>query len=331
MLKLAGRGMAGLALALLVTIAFGGLMSAASQPPLRGHMIDVGGRSLHMVCAGPEAGRPVVVLEAGAFGLSADWGAVQAGLAAHRIRSCAYDRAGLGRSDPGPRPRDGLAVVGDFERMLAASGEPGPYIYVGHSMAGLYARLFAGRNPDKVAGLVLIDAATPEAAELEAARRWIGGFATISRVAGWGASAGLFKPVSPWMGDRIGLPPEAARDKRRAFASGIHNRWAADEVGQWMAASRQAAELPGYDPAWPVAVVTAGPVAGREAWKAVQTAPARASRHPYIAHVAGAGHATLLGGDHADEIVKAVLFVRDAAQAMDKGKASSREDDDSGA
>ncbi|MDP1738378.1 MAG: hypothetical protein Q8L23_13180 [Caulobacter sp.] len=42
---------------------------------------------------------------------------------------------------------------------------------------------------------------------------------------------------------------------------------------------------------------------------------ARASRYPYIAHVDGAGHATLLGAGHADEIVKAILFVRTAATA----------------
>jgi pimeloyl-ACP methyl ester carboxylesterase len=315
MLKLIGQGAASLVLAMLVLIALGGLMSAASQTPLRGRMIDIGGRSLHLVCAGPAGSGPVVVFEAGAFGLSADWGAVQARLAAQGVRSCAYDRAGLGRSDPGPGPRDGLAIAGDFEKLLAASGEPGPCIFVGHSMAGLYGRLFAGRNPDKVAGLVLVDAATPEAADLPQARKWIGRFAGASRLAGWGAATGLYIPLSPWMGDRIGLPLEAARDKRRAFASARHNRWSAEEVAQWLAASKQAAALPGYDPAWPVAVVTAGPEAGREAWKRVQTAPARASRYPWIAHVDGAGHATLLGAGHADEIVKAILFVRAAATA----------------
>lgn len=315
MITFAGRGLAGLTLALLVVIALGGLMSAASQTPPRGRMIDIGGRSLHLVCAGPTDAGPVVVLEAGAFGLSADWGAVQAKLAARGVRSCAYDRAGLGQSDAGPRPRDGLAVAADFEKMLAASGERGPYIYVGHSMAGLYARLFAGRNPDRVAGLVLVDAATPEAADMPIAVKWIGRFATASRVAGWGASVGLFKPLAPWLGDGIGLPANAAVDKRRAFGSGPHNRWAAEEVAQWLAASKQAAAVPAHDPDWPVAVVTAGPSAGREAWRAVQTAPARASKRPYIANVDAAGHATLLGEGFADEIVKAVLFVRDAAQS----------------
>lgn len=315
MLKLVLRGAAGLALVLVSFIAIGGLMSAASQTPLRGRMIDVGGRALHMVCAGPEKAGPVVVFEAGAFGLSADWGAVQARLATQGVRSCAYDRAGLGRSAPGPMPRDGLAVTTDFERMLAASGEPGPYIYVGHSMAGLYARLFAGRNPDKVAGVVLVDAAPPEAARIPMAAKWIGRFGTASQAAGLGASIGLFKPLAPWMGDRIGLPPEAAKDKRRAFASGAHNRWAAREVVQWMAASEQAAALPAYDPALPVAVVTAGPANGRSEWKVMQAAAAKASTRGYVRNVDAAGHATLLGEGFADEIVKAVLFVRDASTA----------------
>ena len=69
----------------------------------------------------------------------------------------AYDRAGLGLSDPGPSPRDGLAIAYDLERLLAEAGEAGPYLLVGHSMAGLHTRLFAGRNP----GLLPADAFGP--------------------------------------------------------------------------------------------------------------------------------------------------------------------------
>jgi pimeloyl-ACP methyl ester carboxylesterase len=122
------------------------------------------GRDLRLVCEGAKSDRPVVWLEAGAFGFAADWGATQEALTAAGWRSCAYDRAGMGYSPPGPAPRDGLAIVSDFEKLVAASGEPGPYILVGHSMAGLRLREYAGRNPSKIAGLVLVDAATPDAA-----------------------------------------------------------------------------------------------------------------------------------------------------------------------
>ena len=102
---------------------------------------------MHLICEGPKGAGPTVLFEAGAFGFSADWGVVQEQLAAQGLRACAYDRAGMGLSDPGPQPRDGLAVVGDLERLLAAAHEKGPFILVGHSMAGLYLRLFANRNP----------------------------------------------------------------------------------------------------------------------------------------------------------------------------------------
>lgn len=289
-------------------------MSAASQPPHRGAMVDIGGRALHLVCAGPAGGSPTVILESGAFGISADWGAVQDRLAAQGVRSCAYDRAGLGRSDPGPRPRDGMAVVADLEGLLARAGEPGPYILVGHSMAGLYVRLFAARNPGEVAGVVLVDAATAEATDHPLVRRWVAGFAGASRWAGRAASIGLFKPLGPVMGDRIGLPPPAAAEKRRAFASGAHNRWAAEEVALWPQAAGQAAAAGAYDPAWPVAVVTAGPARGRmKEWKQMQAGPARASARGHVENVEAAGHATVLGVDHADAIVRAIDFVRGKA------------------
>ena len=78
-------------------------------------MVDIGGRSLRIVCEVPRDGRfPTAILESGAFGFSADWAEVQTVLAARGIRSWAYDRAGLGHSDPGPSPRDGAAAPGGY-------------------------------------------------------------------------------------------------------------------------------------------------------------------------------------------------------------------------
>jgi pimeloyl-ACP methyl ester carboxylesterase len=288
-------------------------MSASKAPPLRGRMVDIGGRSLHIVCKGPEHAGPAVLFEAGAFGFSADWAEVQDQLSAHGLRSIAYDRAGLGRSDPGPKPRDGLAIVGDLEAMLRAVGEPGPFILVGHSMAGLHVRLFAARHPEKVKGVVLVDAVTPEASRHPTFRGWVNGFRQASNLAAFGAGLGLFKPFSPILGDKIGLKPEASAEKRHAFASVHHNRWAAEEVSRWADAAKQAQAAGGYDPSWPIAVVTAGPMRGRELWKAEQASPAAASRHPYVLNVSRAGHANLLGERFAQAIVKAVLFVREAA------------------
>lgn len=317
MLKVLIRGFAGVVAFLVSYIALGGVMSAASAPRPRGEMVQIDpGRSLRLVCEGPRSARPVVWLEAGAFGFAADWGATQEALTTAGWRSCAYDRAGMGYSPLGPAPRDGLAIVSDFEKLVAASGEPGPYILVGHSMAGLRLRQYAGQNPGKIAGLVLVDAATPEAAQNPRMSGFIKAFAAASRWAARGASIGLYKPlIHTGMGDKIGLPREAGAEKRWAFANGRHNRTSADEVELWAQASDQAALQPPYDPAWPVAVVTAGPVKGREAWKAIQAAPANASRHGLVDHVEAASHTRLLGRSFADHIVKAVAFVASPGEA----------------
>jgi pimeloyl-ACP methyl ester carboxylesterase len=278
-------------------------------------MIEIGeGRRLHAVRAGPASDTgPVVLLEAGAFGFSVDWSVVQERLAAAEVRSIAYDRAGLGLSDPGPAPRDGFAVVRDLEKLLAVMGETGPLVLCGHSMAGLHVRLFAARNRDRVRGVVLIDATTPEAMDSKMVSGMVDQFGGVSRLAAWGARTGLLRPLAKAsFADSIGLGGAAEREKRWAFADAAHNHWAAEEAAQWPAAARQAREAGKFDPALPVAVVLAGQPAGNEAWRLLHTAPARASRRGYIDQVAGANHASLLGPRHADAIVHAIEHVRSA-------------------
>lgn len=309
------RVLAATSLVVLGFIAVGGLMTAAAgTPSLRGQRIDIGdGRHMRLICEGPAAGTgPTILFEAGAFGFSADWGAVQESLTKSGQRSCAYDRAGLGQSDPGPGPRDASAIVGDLEKLLTLANEPGPYIYVGHSMAGVYARLFTARNADKVVGVVLVDAASPEATAIPQVAKFVGAFGTASRVASWGASTGLFKPLSGTrLGDKIGLPPAASAEKRRAFASGIHARTAANEVAQWPQSAKQAASAGQYAPTLPVMVVTAGPAEGaRKQWKDLQAAPALASQYGVAINVPEASHTSVLGPLHNGAILQAIAQVR---------------------
>lgn len=310
-MRLVLRIIAGTVLAVLVYIAVGGVIVATARPlKMRGELVDIGGRRLHLICEGPKGRGPTVLFEAGAFGFSADWGVVQQKVAAQGLRACAYDRAGLGLSDPGPAPRDGLAVAGDLEKLLKAAHEPGPYIVVGHSMAGLYLRLFANRNPDRIAGLVMVDAATPESSDAPDVRRSIEAFMRGSQWASLGAQAGLYAPLAgTWFGDKIGLTPQASAEKRRAFASPRHNRWAAAEVGEWLRTADEAKATGPLDAAWPVAVVTAGPGHKRTGRADLQAAPARLSRHGYEDNVTEAGHATLLGVKYADAVVRAVDYV----------------------
>ena len=317
-MRLISKIVAGIVLAVLTYVAIGGMFVAVASPlKMRGEMVDIGGgRRMHLICEGPKGAGPTVLFEAGAFGFSADWGVVQERTVARGWRACSYDRAGLGLSDPGPEPRDGLAVVGDLERLLKAAHEDGPYIVVGHSMAGLYLWLFANRNPEQVRGLVFVDATTPQASETPQGRNFVQQFTRASRLAAFGAKAGLYAPLArTWFGDKIGLTPEASAEKRRAFASPQHNHWAAIEVGQWLNAADQAQATGPLNPDWPVAVVSAGgnrrPLVGNN----VRTQPAHQAHQGYVDVVAGAGHATLLGTRYADAVVNAIGQVRVAAAA----------------
>ena len=125
------------------------------------------GRSLNLYCLGE--GSPTVVLEAGLTEWAFTWWKVQDRIA-KRTRVCAYDRAGMGKSPPGPLPRDTAAEVADLEALLTAGGVRPPYILVGHSMGGYNARLFASLHMADIAGMVLIDPSTEYQIEiLEAA------------------------------------------------------------------------------------------------------------------------------------------------------------------
>jgi len=272
---------------------------------VRGEFVDIGGRRLRMVRAGPPEARPLIVLEHGAFGCAADWAVVQERLAAKGFRSLAYDRAGLGHSDPGPEPRDGHAIVADLAALLRALGERQPVVLVGHSMGGLMVRLFALTHPKQVLGVVLVDAVTPDIMNLPAGPPSIRAFSRLLKVAKFAAGLGLMRPVAWLTHNLIGLTSEARAEKRRIHGSASHARWASAEVDFWPTTSDQAGEQE-FPPKLPIAVITAGAERVALALKTVQAIPALNSRHGYVEHVAGAKHASLLGLRFADPIVRGV-------------------------
>lgn len=66
-----------------------------------------------------------------------------------------YDRPGYGASAPARTVRDAAAADRELMAVLKASGVPGPYVILGHSLGGLYAEYFAASHPGEVAGLIL--------------------------------------------------------------------------------------------------------------------------------------------------------------------------------
>jgi pimeloyl-ACP methyl ester carboxylesterase len=142
---------------------------AQDEAPV-GERYDIGGRSLFMVCLGAaDSDLPTVIAESGLGGNSSHFGPLVPLLAAAPFRSCAYDRAGMGQSDPpadgaetGPRPVTLEDGVDDLHALLGAAGIEPPYLLVGWSIGGWYVRAYAARYPDEVAGIVLLDATHPD-------------------------------------------------------------------------------------------------------------------------------------------------------------------------
>ena len=76
-------------------------------------------------------------------------------------RTCVYDRANLGRSDPAAGPRGLSDLVGDLEALLQAAKIPGPYVLVGTSGGGYITAGYAYEHPDEVAGMVFVEVPAP--------------------------------------------------------------------------------------------------------------------------------------------------------------------------
>lgn len=129
-----------------------GRLTDRYSPP--GAMISVGTHRLHLYCQG--TGSPPVLLEAGSGLAYVNWNAVQVGLTPITT-VCSYDRSGLGWSETGPAEPSANQAATELNALLEASGISGPWILVGHSLGGLYARQFLNLYPNEVAAVVLLD------------------------------------------------------------------------------------------------------------------------------------------------------------------------------
>jgi len=113
--------------------------NALDLPPI-GHRHTAGDHPLYLHRAG--TGEPAVVFlpGGGMFGL----GYFNVHMrVAEFTTSVVYDRAGTGWSDAVSFPRSAEDVVQELRELLRVAGLSGPYLLVGHSLGGLYARRFA--------------------------------------------------------------------------------------------------------------------------------------------------------------------------------------------
>jgi pimeloyl-ACP methyl ester carboxylesterase len=120
--------------------------------------IDLGGRVHYVDFGGPDDG-PTVVLVHGLGGSHLNWD-LFAPLIKDRARVLALDLPGFGRSEPGGRRTSVQENVKVLDRFLTEVAGV-PVVLVGNSMGGMISILETAGSPEKVSGLVLLDAAVP--------------------------------------------------------------------------------------------------------------------------------------------------------------------------
>ncbi|WP_447642123.1 MULTISPECIES: alpha/beta hydrolase [Chitinophagaceae] len=105
-------------------------------------------------------GNYTVVFQSGLGSSHAIWRDIQNDVSQYAV-TISYDRNGLMHSES-----NGLAVTNghvteELNDLLKKAGCPGPFIIVGHSMAGIYLRRFIKSNQQNIAGIVFVEAAHP--------------------------------------------------------------------------------------------------------------------------------------------------------------------------
>ncbi len=122
--------------------------------PPPGELIAVNGQQMHIYCVGE--GNPTVIVEQGLGGQSLAWDELNQQMA-KITRTCAYDRVGMGYSEPIDQPTLAVDVADNLYTLINSARIEDDIVFVAWSAGGVYAREFYQRYPEKVAGMVLLD------------------------------------------------------------------------------------------------------------------------------------------------------------------------------
>jgi len=119
-------------------------------------LVSIGNHKIFIREKGNQHAGFTVLFASGAGGSSEDWSKVISMLPSE-IRTIAYDRAGIGKSESGPLPQTLAQSVFELHKLLDVTKIKGPVILVGQSIGGLLVRLYTERYEKNVVGLVLVD------------------------------------------------------------------------------------------------------------------------------------------------------------------------------
>lgn len=275
----------------LLVIAVGGafrtVSAATAGNPAPDRTYVVNGHRLYLHCVG--SGEPTVVLFNGLGERTPSWAWVQQRVSSS-TRVCTFDRAGEGWSGAGQAGQDGQQLASDLHGLLRIAHVPGPYLLAGHSVGGVYALVYAAQYPPEVAGVALIDSATPDQFDLPDYSSFYSMGRRLYSVMPVFAHAGVGSLLAAGQFDGL---PSTARRQARAFASSPRELRAdqADfaELPIVFDQAKALASLGGK----PLAVLTAA-VGEQRGWTAAQRKLAHLSRNSTQRTVAGATHAGLL-------------------------------------
>ena len=150
----------GIGLAILVAIVLvAGQIAHYSVPVIDppGKMYSVNGFGMHLYCTGPENDKePTIIIITGAGTLSILYYPLQETLS-ETVRTCTYDRPGLGWSEPNGKPSYAKNMSDDLHHLLSTAQIDGPIILAGHSLGGIVSLIYSAEHDEQVAGIAFID------------------------------------------------------------------------------------------------------------------------------------------------------------------------------
>ena len=278
---------------------------AAAFPPV-GRLVDVGGYRLYLDCRGE--GAPTIVMDAGLGGTSLDWSLVQPELA-RTTTVCSYDRAGMGWSEPGPDPRSPSQLAEELHTLLENGGATGPYMLVGHSLAGKTIRMFAAAHSADVAGMVLIDARS-ETVEVRAdAVAFAAALDAQANIYSVARSFGVARLLGGALLD-LPLVPPALATQMALFATNPSSIVVTTQEGLSRTADDDALAAATLG-SMPLIVVAAGKNMSDPGWAAAQADMSGLSTNGQLIVAEGSGHAV-----HLDQPVIVIDAIRRVVDAV---------------
>ena len=125
------------------------------DPP--GKMYSVNGTELHLYCTGPENDdQPTIIIVSGGGTPSPIYFHLQENLS-KSIRTCSYDSAGLGWSEPNDIHATVKNMSNELYQLLQTAQIDGPIILAGHSLGGLVSLIYSAEHEEQVVGIAFID------------------------------------------------------------------------------------------------------------------------------------------------------------------------------